>query len=765
MGKSGTVLVLLTLFLLNTPCVASRRDRTKGQRRKQAHRLLADEEEQSETIFELELSTSAERFESDRFPGDESCPCLSYEELAPYERRQSKRSSDILGVATNFETYGVNCAPHDLKTPLCSSLDSCTNVEPLPPDCDKSFCQRSFCFVDPLNCSLYHKPSSIFPNIHYSYATCGFMDSFTYSERIKSLSGRVLKVALNANTGGWMGAYNQEGSFATNPYWTGPVVDFMVDAAQRGGFAFNVTQPPKWIEAEAAKFFGNSSFDLCVYATSLGFLDLCIGAYTITDKRASVTPFIELGSDPVYLVTFVDDKTGANYMETFFNSLLTIFQPFTPGSWIMIAFICLPVLGLLMIFHEYGTPGSAFPDTHEVMKTHVTTGEKSLEHRSIPRRQHIPKALYMSYLSFFNGSYDPVVITVGGKINLLAILSFVLLVLAVYTANLAAILTQDASKSPIDSLDKAIRANYQFCASRKVATRIIDLFGVDPGRIVPDPEYLGGDGKPGFNCRDCEARERIFDYMTKSQDFDRSMYCNAALASLEDLQVLHRYQSHCDKAKVGDVLAYRDFGIPIASSVSDELMSWLYQMKYEGVLDRHIFAATPQSQCPEREGEEGIALNVEQLTGIWTVVFGFAFAGLMATMLGPMFKKKDKWAEKKLNRYDQWCNPVENPIFKEEEEEMTNSRRWGDDELRERNTTKRREMERSRITHLSAGFWTSESEESSSSERGVVKHFVSPTMKRSNSNDGGNRHTNSRGSVYKSCRSSSENGEGEDLPR
>jgi len=48
-------------------------------------------------------------------------------------------------------------------------------------------------------------------------------------------------------------------------------------------------------------------------------------------------------------------------------------------------------------------------------------------------------------------------------------------------------------------------------------------------------------------------------------------------------------------------------------------MSFFYEMKYEGVLDRHIRTAEPESQCPDNEGEEGIALNVEQLMGIWYV--------------------------------------------------------------------------------------------------------------------------------------------------
>ena len=86
-------------------------------------------------------------------------------------------------------------------------------------------------------------------------------------------------------------------------------------------------------------------------------------------------------------------------------------------------------------------------------------------------------------------------------------------------------------------------------------------------------------------------------------------------------------------------------------------------MKYEGILDRHIRDAEPESQCPETEGEEGIALNVQQLTGIWTIVFSFAIAGIVAKFLVPfMDNTKDKWATEKLQKFDQWCNPIDMPI-------------------------------------------------------------------------------------------------------
>jgi len=45
------------------------------------------------------------------------------------------------------------------------------------------------------------------------------------------------------------------------------------------------------------------------------------------------------------------------------------------------------------------------------------------------------------------------------------------------------------------------------------------------------------------------------------------------------------------------------------------------------------------------------------------VVFGFAIAGILAKLLVPLlYYGKNEWAEERLYRYDQWCNPVDNMV-------------------------------------------------------------------------------------------------------
>jgi len=372
--------------------------------------------------------------------GDDACPCLSATDVRNEDHSKSSFANfyNVVGRSVDPITYGFGCRPHDVNSSECSDANDCASTVPLPPDCDKSYCQRSFCWVDPNNCARKSNPSGLFPGRHYSYATCGQLDSFTHTERLKSLKGKTFQVGYVSNTGGWKGAYNPSGSFAINEQWTGPSVDFFREAALEGQFQINMTQPPDFLLNHSRQFFGSSKFDLCVYATSLGYLDFCVGGFFITEKRASVTTMYETSSDPVYLITFDESDSGATSWEAFIATTLTIFTPFTAGAWIMIFFFALPILGLLLLFHEYGSPGSAFPTREPILiEREDSLGNRSTEvvNRQIPTYKHIGNSVYMGVLSFFSGSYDQSVVTISGKISLLAIASFILLIISVYTVS------------------------------------------------------------------------------------------------------------------------------------------------------------------------------------------------------------------------------------------------------------------------------------------------------------------------------------------
>eukprot|EP00547_Thalassionema_nitzschioides_P011430 CAMPEP_0194258138 /NCGR_PEP_ID=MMETSP0158-20130606/40688_1 /TAXON_ID=33649 /ORGANISM="Thalassionema nitzschioides, Strain L26-B" /LENGTH=658 /DNA_ID=CAMNT_0038997441 /DNA_START=110 /DNA_END=2086 /DNA_ORIENTATION=- len=579
-----------------------------------------------------------------RIEGNEKCPCVNSSFFPSNEMK--RKGYNFPGNVSEISEYGVNCSKHDEN-----GFNECANTShPSPPHCT-----RNWCYVDHTRCNLTHKISYYLPTRYYSYATCGELDSFTFTARRGSLKGEKLKVGYNANTGGWKGSYNKNGSFSTDDEWSGPIVDFIKEAALEGGFEIVKTAPPEWLHKGSMSFFGGSSkFDFCVYATSLGYLDFCVGSYTISTKRSSVTTMFETESDPVYL--FVHDSANDGWEEFSYNFRL-IGQPFSYGAWLLIFFFTLPVMGMLMVFHEYDHPGTAFPKNEVTFVDDCDNKEKpvEIESRKIPLYKHLLSSIYMAFLSFNEGAYSQGVVSISGKIHLIGLAAFVMLILAVYTANLAAILTQDANTSGIDSIKSAVRRGYNVCAERKIAQIVMEAYDVDGSVFVPDPE----DGKPGFNCGTCKSRQRVFDFMNHTHT-DGSLYCNVAISKLEDLEALQSEKLHCNKTKVGDAIHFALEGIPIYSGRADALVSIFQDLKAKGFMTKSLKAAAPESICPE-SGGEGTALNVDQLSGVWIVTFGFAMLALLSKcILYCKRRKRQKKSSRKirtLRRHDQWGNP------------------------------------------------------------------------------------------------------------
>lgn len=278
-----------------------------------------------------------------RFKGDPDCPCL-------IKLPTVLSLINEVGNATNMATYGLGCDYHDIDTAICDGACEDNSDAPLV-HCGKSWCKFAWCYVDPMNCKLQHSWSPWFPEsgLHYSYATCNYADVFKYEN--SNLTGKTLRIGLNTNSGGWKGAYHKEGKHFDGPLdqWKGPLVELLKAAATSRQFDIELLTPPAFLENKSTEFFHSSSkYDLCIYATSLGILDMCVGEYTISDSRASVTDFLVLDEVELYLVT-----TGINEaftpQERRLTNIATIFQSFTSNTWFFVIFFMTPVMGLLMV--------------------------------------------------------------------------------------------------------------------------------------------------------------------------------------------------------------------------------------------------------------------------------------------------------------------------------------------------------------------------------------------------------------------------------
>ena len=105
--------------------------------------------------------------------GIESCPCLPHGDPRLDDVKLTNSTRKILGDDVNIDYYGYGCMKHDEVTQTCK--DGCAGggtITPPPIDCDRSWCTRSWCWIDPNNCVLLNKRTRTFPdsNRFYSYA-------------------------------------------------------------------------------------------------------------------------------------------------------------------------------------------------------------------------------------------------------------------------------------------------------------------------------------------------------------------------------------------------------------------------------------------------------------------------------------------------------------------------------------------------------------------------------------------------------------------
>jgi Ligand-gated ion channel len=592
-------------------------------------------------------------FAQEHGSGDSSCPCLSNFTTIFGNETRIEINLDSAFFGSNYpRTFGLGCKSHSRITTACTAIiERCQayhDVSPPPINCDFSWCNRSWCYVDPNNCNLLNRPvfsssnSSVDVQLSYSYATCGDMDAFTGSNRYSALYGTRLRAGINSNSGGWKGVFADDKKHFTGPTskWSGPLFNFITESARLGGYEFVITELPTHLRDDADRYSNGTDFDFCIYAASLGYVDLCIAQYTINERRSNMTEWFKLNTDDLYLFV-MDESYFDSTFESMGHSIGTIFTPFTWQTWFFIIVLVIPVLACLMIFHERGETGSSFP-REETVLIELRNGTVYPRTRKIPFARTIIKAFYVTLLAVLQASYEQSVVTVGAMLNLLGISFFILTIIAVYTANLAAILSQRDKRTSINDLDDVRVSGMRICVERKNMDAVNVMYQhVNPKlNFVRDPTELGGDGEPGFACKDCAARIRTFDFVDPRQAKSNPTYCHAAIAPLEDLEFLQGFGLHCNKTLVGKPIRSLMLGFPIFQQQNPVLSSHFLSVSSMNIFDKLILEGRPPPQCKNYNSDSGSSLSLSQLSGIWVVCFGFAIAGVIYTSVERFYEKR-----------------------------------------------------------------------------------------------------------------------------
>lgn len=454
-------------------------------------------------------------------------------------------------------TYGVECHTHDA--------------------CASAWCQSKWCYVGE-SCDLAHSFSSNVMSLRYSYATCGYQNLYTTALLEDSLAQADIKVVYLTNSGGWKGSY-----CTSNKTCQGPVFDFVstsllanvrsqdVMLTSLANVRMDIDMYPEEVVALVYDVDPNMSsvFTTCVYATHLGYVDICIGEFALTPSRVQLTSFVPIFSEPVYLITSTGkEDDGLWFMLTDWST------PFEPKLWVTLVAAHI-VLAFVVVAHERYDGGS-------------------LEGLSWPKATRV--GLFQSFGSIFGVSgFAPT--NFGGKTATLAAGILVLFSTATYTANLASqLVVSTTTVADIQSMDDVKRVGASVCLSESLAYEMQVNTGLPSAQMVVKDSRA--DVVPGITAGECDA----------------------AVMKHEDLQAAQTAGDFCDVSTVGGPLFSINNGVPVSDRYHKHF-HYMFTTEYaEGRWQETVNRYETTNLCDTSTTEETPSLKVSGFLGVFVIV-------------------------------------------------------------------------------------------------------------------------------------------------
>ena len=427
----------------------------------------------------------------------------------------------------------------------------------------------------------------------------------------------------------------------------------LIDALGTAFTGFTVLQVEVPQEAIDVAGRTRSAFTQCSYATSMGFVDVCVGDFSITSYRNELTSFYTVDNVGIWLVTFAkpDDDSA--------SQLALVFSPFQGEVWVCL-FAQLFLIGLVIAVQEYFTQvlaarrrvnfdesspeadhtsvrraDSAQPTTLSALNTEWNgaefhdVGEMLIPRGDLPSASkkevaiHVGQSIFVALQSFASASGPTTLISSwGGQFSVLALCWLVTISVATYTGEMAALFTTMKATATTSSMAEIIADGIPICGSRGT---LVAAAAVYPSAVyATDPV----DGLPGQL-----KRSDIFKLMDAGT-------CGAALIPLQDLE---KEQSsapprQCNKIAVEEVMGVGR-GFPLAESYARQL-AWAMQNgnnvgDYE--LSKQRFK--PGQKCSGNdalsdESYSARGLNVTQMSGLFISVFFILSFGILLSLIG-----------------------------------------------------------------------------------------------------------------------------------
>ncbi|XP_068085158.1 ionotropic receptor 25a [Anabrus simplex] len=423
-----------------------------------------------------------------------------------------------------------------------------------------------------------------------------------------------------------------------NPIWEGYCIDLLKKLAEPGYMDFDYE-----IVAPANGSFGvrrsDGTWDGMVGDLAMGETDMIIAPLTMTSEREEVIDFVA----PYFDQSGISIVIRKPVRETSLFKFMTVLRL---EVWLSIVG-ALTVTGFMIWILDKYSPYSA---------------QNNKELYPYPCREFTLKESFWFALTSFTpqgGGEAPKALS--GRTLVAAYWLFVVLMLATFTANLAAFLTVERMKSPVQSLEQLARQ------SRINYTVVQDSDTHDYFKNMKNAEdVLYGVWKDiTLNSSSDQSKYRVWDYPIKEQ-YGHILQAiehagpvpNASVgfrkvieqeegkfAFIHDAaQIRYEVSRNCNLTEVGEMFAEQPYAIAVqqGSHLQEEISRKILDLqkdRYFESLTAKFWNSSAKGDCPNSDDSEGITL--ESLGGVFiATIFGLALA--MVTLAGEIFYYKRK---------------------------------------------------------------------------------------------------------------------------
>nr|XP_022904235.1 ionotropic receptor 25a [Onthophagus taurus] len=424
--------------------------------------------------------------------------------------------------------------------------------------------------------------------------------------------------------------------------WEGYCVDFAEKLSQLMDFKYDLVEPKQGSFGVKNK---NGVWDGLVGDLQTGETDLAIAAIVMTADREEVVDFV-----PPYF-----DQSGISIVmrkPIVKTSLFKFMTVLKLEVWLSIV-AALTVTGFLIWFLDKYSPYS---------------GQNNKEKYPYPCREFTLKESFWFALTSFTpqgGGEAPK--SLSGRALVAAYWLFVVLMLATFTANLAAFLTVERMQTPVQSLDqlaKQSRINYTVVESSDTHEYFINMKNAEDTlyRLWKELTLNASTDGTQYRVWDYPVREQYGHILlaindsipvkTAAEGFKKvNERTDADFAFIHDsAEIKYEISKNCNFTEIGEVFAEKPYAIAVqqGSYITDELSRQILTLQKDRFFDylqSKYWNNSLRTECEDNEDNEGITL--ESLGGVFiATLFGLALA--MLTLIGEVIYYRRKRKNRKV---------------------------------------------------------------------------------------------------------------------